>query len=235
MKESSVNSLLLAKDCVNREISEARVYHALLFKWNNGLHNEEGFERELGGLFHYVRDALETKYILSLAKLFAPSDEAGLWCLMQLTKAISKKWLDLKRERYPDFKERSKQERKKFLSNYKRYEAKIRKINKKINPYRNIQRAHNYPWRVHQGKETWDETKKWLTFAETVFVRAMDGICEGCCRVGDFYPSGLDSEIEYFISLMGKGLADAKRKKEELRRAASGMAEEVRSSPNSSR
>jgi len=79
-----------------------------------------------------------------------------------------------------------------------------------INPYRNIQRAHNYPWRNHPGKNTWDETKAWLTFAETVFVQAMDGICKGSCRVGDFYPAALNGETEYFVNLIEKGLKEAR-------------------------
>ena len=113
------------------------------------------------------------------------------------------------------------------MAGYSEYESKIKAIKEKISPYRNIQRAHNYPLWDHQGTNTWVETKDWLTFAETVFVQAIDGICESCCRVGDFYPATLNSEIEYFVALVEKGLKDAKRKKQELGRSASGMAEEI--------
>lgn len=220
MPKSNQSLLEIVEACVKREIGEANVYHALLFKWNNGLHNLDGFERELGGLFHFVRDALETKYILCLSKLFAPSNEAGLWQLIELTKEVSETWIELKRERYPSFADQSEKDRKEFLQNYDRYEAKIREIKEKINPYRNIQRAHNHPLRNHESKETWDETKSWLTFAETVFVQAMDGICEDCCRVGDFYPAALNGEIEYFIALMDRGLKGDKVAKEALTKVA---------------
>ena len=214
------NSFLLSKECVNREIGEAHVYHALLFKWNNGLHVLPEFNREVGDLFHFVRDAIETKYILCLSKLFAPSNEAGLWHFIELVKAISDQDIELKAREGRD--ERATKSRAEFLARYTEYETKIREINKMVNPYRNIQRVHNYPWRVHEGKETWDETQEWIEFAEKIFVQAMDGIYEGSRRVGGFYPTQLDSTIEYFISLMGKGLQDARETKEALMRKARG-------------
>ncbi len=210
------DSLKVIETCVSRDLCEANIFHALLFKWNNGLVQSEGFEREFGGLFSFIRDALETKYILALGKIFGRSSEASLWNLMQKSKEVSEENIELKLERQTFSKDRLKQQRKEFLSHFDEYEEKIKDISDKINPHRNIQRVHNFPWRTHDGKETWNETREWLTFAETAYVQAMDGICEGCCRVGDFYPSTLNGEIEYFISLIDEGLKNAKKVKETL-------------------
>ena len=228
MMEEVQDSLEITKECVHREMSEANIYHSLMFKWINGLVGLDGFNREFGGLFHYVRDALETKYILAIAKIFARSNEAGLWHLIQLAQDASGQFIEIKLERVNSFiRNRLKQQRVDFLTRFEEYEKKIKEISDKISPYRNIQRAHNIPWWKHDSEETWNMTKEWLTFAETVYVQAIDGICESCSRVGGFYPSELNGQMEYFIHILQKGLEDARQRKDELRRAETGMAEGV--------
>jgi hypothetical protein len=46
------------------------------------------------------------------------------------------------------------------------------------------------------------ESKGWLKFAEKIFVRAMDGICESCPRVGNFLPDIFERKIKYFITVI---------------------------------
>lgn len=224
------NSLELTKACVNRDICEANIYHSLMFKWINGLVAIERFNREFEGLFHYVRDAFETKYILALAKIFARSNEAGLWRLILQVKDVSEQAIEIKLEREHAFiRNRLKRQREEFLVRFEEYENQIKEISDKISPYRNVQRVHNIPWWQPDSDATWNETKAWLTFAESVFVQVMDGICEGHSSVGGFYPSELNGQIEYFAHLLEKGLANAEQKKNELRRTASGLAEGIRS------
>ena len=212
-----LKSLLeLTKACVNREIIEANIYLSLLFKLANGLGAVNGFKQQFGGLFSYLCDSLETKYILALAKLFAPSSEAGLWRLIQQARNVTQESIDLKLERQSFAGERLKLARKEFILHFSEYENKILALNKKISPYRNIQRAHNIPWWETNNDAKWNEAKEWLSFAEMVFVQAMDGICEGCCRVGNFYPHELNGEIECFLQLIREVLENRRMKRTNL-------------------
>ncbi|MFA5160361.1 MAG: hypothetical protein WC484_07660 [Candidatus Omnitrophota bacterium] len=215
-KDPIQDSLDVTKECVYRELCDANIYYSLMFKWINGLVGIKTFNREFEGLCHFLKDALETKYIFALAKVFARSKEAGLWRLIRQVKDVSKAFIEIKLERHAHIRDESTRNRKEFLSRFDEYEKKIKEISDKISPYRNIQRAHNIPWWNHDSEETWNQTKEWLSFAETVYVQAMDGICGGSCRIGEFYPSELNGQIKYFVQLIEKGLVDAKREKDEL-------------------
>jgi hypothetical protein len=213
MSETIKDSLLVTKECVRGDILDANIYHSLMFKWVNGLVAVNGFERAFDGMFHWIRDALETKYIFAMAKIFARSNEAGLWRFIQQAKAYSQDAIDLKLERVHDFlKDSLRNQRQEFLKNFDTYEKKIKEISEVIEPYRNVQRAHNLPWRQNGGKEvTWDTTKRWLDFAEQVFVQTVDGICESCCRVGEFFPSELNGQMDYFTSLLKESIESKSR------------------------
>ena len=204
MKKLLGDSIMVTKECVQRDIFDANIFHSLMFKWVNGLIAIKGFERNFDGMFRWVRDGLETKYIFALAKLFARSKEAGLWRFIQQSKEYSQEAIDIKLERVHDFlRDDLRNKRQEFLKNFDAYEKRIREISDVIEPYRNIQRAHNLPWRQNDGKKvTWEDTKEWLTFAEQVFVQAVDGICESCCRVGEFFPAELNGQMDYFVSLL---------------------------------
>ena len=208
------DSIEVTKACVERDIYDANIFHTLMFRWVNGLVAINGFERNFQGLFRYIRDALETKYIFALAKLFANSKEAGLWKFIQQAKAYPDEAIEIRLERVDELlRDRFRTKRQEFLSNFDHYEKRIREISEVINPYRNIQRAHNFPWRENDKETTWIDTKEWLTFAETVFVQAVDGICHSCQRVGDFFPAELNGEMDYFVSLFQSSLeaAEAER------------------------
>jgi hypothetical protein len=64
-----------------------------------------------------------------------------------------------------------------------------------------MQRAHNFPLRIQGKKVTWQDTKEWLTFAEEVFVNAMDAVCETSGNVGNFFPETLNTDIRYFVAV----------------------------------
>jgi len=83
MNTSLEDSIEVTKACVERDIYDANIFHTLMFLWINGLIAIQGFERNFKGMFHYIRDALETKSIFALAKLFASSKEAGLLKFIQ--------------------------------------------------------------------------------------------------------------------------------------------------------
>lgn len=201
------NSIIVTKECVDRDLCEANIYHSLMFNWNNKLVKLRKFDREFSGLFNYVRDAIETKYILALGKIFGNSNEASLLCLIFQAKDLSEDFIQIKLERQNDIiRRRAITNRKEFLNQFETYKNKIIKIGEKISPYRNIQRAHNNPWRNSDGKETRNQVHEWLTFAESVYVQAMKGICESCGEVGEFYPSALNGEIDYFVSVIESGL-----------------------------
>src|SRR3990167_4637914 len=113
------DSIEVTKACVERDIYDANIFHTLMFRWVNGLVAINGFERNFQGLFRYVRDALETKYIFALAKLFANSKEAGLWKFIQQAKAYPDEAIEIRLERVDELlRDRFRTKRQEFLSNF---------------------------------------------------------------------------------------------------------------------
>jgi len=201
--KKNFNTLSVSKQCVHREIGDANVYYGLCFDWINGIVENKSFYKNFSSIFNYVKEALETKYILALAKLFAKPPEECLWKLVFEAKKVSDKEFELKLEREPSFiHEQMRDARKTFLEKSDIYINKIRKIEEQINPLRNMQRAHNFPFRVQGKKVTWQDAKEWLTFAEEVFVNAMDAVCETSGSVGNFFPETLNTDIRYFVSIV---------------------------------
>ena len=195
--------IVVAKDCVWRDLTQGNIYHRLLFRWMNGIIESKNIQKNAGAIIHYVGDALETKYVLALSKLFAGTKEQGLWKLILLVKNIPEAQIDSSLEQMPSFlRARPRQVRADFLENFNSNVDAIKAIREKIKPLRNVQRAHNSPLTPESAPVLWKESKEWLTFAEELYVQAMDGICEGAIRVGHFLPAEMDSQIDWFISMI---------------------------------
>jgi hypothetical protein len=189
--------------CVYDDIRDANACYNLLFIWINGLLTNEKFYRTFNRMFFHVRDALETKYILALSKLFARSSEAGLWRLIIQAKAYPVKVFDLRLEREPGFLQgQIKRQRKYFFSKYSGYVNKINKIRGKINTLRNKQKAHNISWMPDGVSVTWKETKEWLTLAEKIYFYAMTAICHTATSEGLFIPKEINDQMEHFVSVI---------------------------------
>lgn len=203
-RKKVLGNLYITKDCVDREIRDANAYYKLLFKWVNGILKNKMFYRNFNIIFHYIKDALETKYILSLTKIFAVRQEESLLKLIRQAKNISNKDFELKLEREPDFiHDQMREERKEFFKKFDIYVTEIAKIEKRVNPLRNIQKAHNFPLRPQGKKVSYQDTQVWLDFAEKVFVNAMDAICETSPRIGEFFPDNeFDTRISHFVSII---------------------------------
>ena len=191
--------IVLAKDCVWRDLTQGNIYHRLLFRWMNGIIASKSIQKNAGAVIHYVGAALETEYVLSLSKLFADTGEQGLWKLILLVKDIPQGQIDSALEQLPSFiRARHRQVRSDFLGKFDNHVDEIKAIREKIKPLRNMQRAHNYPLTPESAPVLWKESREWLTFAEELYVQAMDGICEGASRVGHFLPTEMDSQIDWF-------------------------------------
>ena len=161
------------------------------------------FYEKFDAIFHYVRDALDTKYILALSKLFGRTGEESLWKLIQQTKLIPERAFEIRLERMRDgLRDRFKKRRDEFWRDDRNYEKRIKEIRSKLKPLRNSQRAHNFPLTESNGNTTWNETKDWIEFAEIVYAHAMDAICRP--RTAIDYPvlRDLETEIKDFISLL---------------------------------
>ena len=194
--------IVVAKDCVWRDLTQGNIYHRLLFRWMNGIIASKNIQKNAGAIIHYVGDALETKYVLALSKLFADTREQGLWKLILLVKDIPEAQIDSSLEQMPSFlRARPRQVRADFLENFNSNVDAIKAIREKIKPLRNMQRAHNSPLTPESAPVLWKESREWLTFAEELYVQAMDGICEGSVEVGHFLPTEIDSQIDWFISV----------------------------------
>ena len=208
-KKQEYNQLHIAKECVHREICNANIYVKLLFDWVNGILENKDLYKNFAGMFTYIRWAIEAQYVMTLGKLFAvKSGEVGLIALIIEARKMPDEFFEVLLGREQPFTHQQlKQARTDFLKNANSYIQRVREINKQINPLRNIQIAHNYPLRSSNISVTWDKTKKWIVFAEEVFVQAMDATCESTVRVGDFVPTELYSQMKHFVSIwneMGK-------------------------------
>ncbi len=194
--------IVVAKACLERDLMEGNIYHRLLFRWMNGIIANKKFRRNAEAIIQHIGDALETKYVLALAKLFADTSEYGLWKMIQLVKDIPQAQIDSGLEQLPSFlRGRHNQLRVDFLGNFDHYVHEIKAIREKIKPLRNVQRTHNCPLTPESAPVLWKDSKEWLTFAEELYVQAMDGICEGSLRVGHFLPTEIDSQIDWFTSV----------------------------------
>ncbi|MEW5758590.1 MAG: hypothetical protein AB1755_03850 [Candidatus Omnitrophota bacterium] len=195
-----LNKIKKTKDCIDKDISDANACYKLYFDCLNIIRKYKIFYNDFATIFFYFEEALDTKYILALAKLFSISTkEEGLLKLAYDIKNFDTDVLALRYEGVGNIILNTvKKQRKLFLKNFNRYIKRIKVIEEKINPLRNIQRAHNYPYRGGKYHVSWAESKRWLKFAEALFVLMLDGICEPCPRAGNFLPENLDKKIRYF-------------------------------------
>ena len=201
--QKNKDNIYITRNCVNREICDANIYYNLLFEWINGILVNKKFYEAFGGMFKYVQDALETKYIFALTKIFAKKNEEGLWKLLLQVKKAPKSSFELKLERSPSFiRERIRRQRKYFFKHYDSYVNKIQKIKSRLVALRNKQRAHNFPLMPDGPRVIWKETKEWLTFAEKCFFYAMTAICESSASPGQFIPEELNVQMRELASVI---------------------------------
>jgi len=202
-ERNSIDRLSIAKECVDREIRDANVYYKLLFELINGLLENKNFYKNFDKLFFYIREALETKYVFALAKIFASSKEESLWRLIVEVKKIPDVDFYLKLKREQGYMQgQIKNERLIFFNSYNSYIIEINKIKSKISFLRNTQRAHNYPLWSKKEKITWQQTKDWLSFAEKVFSNSVEAICESSPSPGSFVPDDFSTDIRYLVSVI---------------------------------
>jgi len=63
------------------------------------------------------------------------------------------------------------------LENKETHIEKIKVIQEKLNPFRNIDRSHNIPWQKGKDKKiSISDIKKWLSFAETIYKEIIEKI-----------------------------------------------------------
>jgi hypothetical protein len=200
-KENQGYDLDVTKEIVCEDIIVANICYKLLFHWVNGLLSKnKKFYSRYEGMFFYIREAIVNQYVFTLAKLFASDKEASLSKLILQTKEVSDELFELRLERYATAPHKKlREQREEFFNKSEDYLKKIRKIKKKINPLRNTQRAHNFPLTKSKTKTIWNNSKEWLIFAETIFVRAMDAAGKSAVRVGNFVPAEIDIQIRDFI------------------------------------
>ena len=156
-------SLTVVKKIVHNDITDANMCRALLFDWGNGIiRGNSRFYTRFMTIFKFIEESLISRYVLSLAKLFAGSKEASLRKLMELVTYIPDNEFELKLERYPESpQERIRQERISFFKNLDSHVESIKEIKESISPLRNIQRVHNnISWENKNGEITFDKTKE---------------------------------------------------------------------------
>lgn len=190
------NNIEITQKYVEKELVYAEKYQKILDNWCD----------EIGGLLHpfhqkspnlleTIRVALTDSFVISMAKIFARSNEAGLWKLIQLASEIEDNFLQLKLERKPDFvKSNCEEKRKVFLSNKEMYIAKIKEIRNELKPLRNIERVHNLPWYDDATKIAWPKLKGWLYLAKKIYAEILESIVE-TYPLNDLVPEEFDRQI----------------------------------------
>lgn len=201
--KDKLDNINITRECVRKEICDANIYYNLLFIWINGIRINKVFYKDFSGMFDYIEEALVTKYIFALTKIFAMSRESGLWKLIVRAKAVPERFVKLKVEREPVFIHKAlRKQRKEFFRDCDKYVNKIKAIKLRLTALRNKQRAHSLPFMPDGQKVIWAETKEWLTFAEKTFFCIMGAICESSSSPGQFVPEELNAQMKYFASII---------------------------------
>ncbi len=138
---------------------------------------------------------IETACVITLYKLFDNKGE----CLIKLIEQMS--YLDMNDKLLVSIKLYNK-----FMRSKNQYLKNINSIEAKLNPMRNVFRAHNFPYRFKNsyGPEfSMLYMKKWANFAGMVF----DDICKSLkirTRVRHVYNKNLKNELKHFLKTMGE-------------------------------
>ena len=199
---------------VEREIMEAKIYYGLRLDLVTPLCQNQEFWRLAPIPILYMAQAFDSMCVLALAKVFAEDREPGLDRLVQAAKDVSVEVAEanhsevVKSKKIRDvLKDRFNGNRATFLRNADSYPKQIREIREKLNPLRNIQRAHNFPERAERTERSWLEVREWLAFAERVYGAAMWASGEGSSAEVRFLPVTFDADVQHMLSVIYEGLS----------------------------
>lgn len=199
-------SLKETETYVSRDLSEANVYHHLLFNVFRplALHHTKELQNFIGQPIHFLALACESAYVLSMAKVFAEDREQSLDRLIQTSVGTSEKDAEKRltlaqKNQLLDY---YRNHRAQFLANADSYKKEIRRIRKLINPLRNAQRAHNFPDLAHRAKVTWVQFEGWLRFAERVCYEAAQSVGESALAEGDYLNKSFETDTKYLLDII---------------------------------
>jgi len=167
---------------LEKEIIYAKMYIKILDEWCNPLlKSSNSFRENSPKLLEILRESVISSIISSMCNIFTNSDEVSLWRLINQA------------EKTTDF------------NNKETYIKKIKEIREKLNPFRNIDRNHNIPWREEKNKKiSISDIKEWASFAETIYKEIIE-------KIGMSFPlNGLvtaefDEQIQRNINWINKG------------------------------
>lgn len=194
------NRLTVTKKYIERDLIDAESYRKLLSEWLSSISKNQS---QFNVIWHYVADALETKYIVVLSKLFAGTQEESLWKLIAQAKALAEKkgnsdLIEHKLERLPEvIRQDLRRQRDDFLVNFENHVERIQGIEKQLNSLRNKDRIHNYPNRADGPSVSWKQFKEWQNFAEEIYCQSMDAVPEE--HLSQFITDDLKNQITSFM------------------------------------
>ncbi len=206
----SYSELCLTEKIVSSELTEAEIYWMLLFEMINPLGADSEMQRAANEVLTFTQRALDLTYVITLSKIFADANEEGLEKLLHQCRNVfdhQVSLLELKRERLNEVcRPAMDAARNKVLDEYDSYLAKIRQIRDKLEPLRNIARAHNFPRREFRGDGIlWQTTREWITFGQQVYNNIMISVGDSGLLVGGFVSSTMQGAITSFVKAATTG------------------------------
>lgn len=139
---------------LEKELIYAKMYLKILDEWCNPLlKSYNSFRENSPKLLEVLRESVMSSLISSMSNIFTNSGEVSLWRIINQAGETA------------------------YLRNKQTYINKIVEIKEKLNPFRNIDRSHNIPWRKGGDKKIpISDIKKWLSFAETIYKEIVEKI-----------------------------------------------------------
>lgn len=141
---------------LEKELIYARMYIKILDEWCHPLlASSNPFRENSPTLLEMLRESLISSLFSSICNIFTSSNEVSLRRLIDQAEKTN----NLK------------------LKNKVTFITKIEGIKEKLNPFRNIDRSHNIPWRKGGDKKILiSDIKEWLSFAETIYKEIVEKI-----------------------------------------------------------
>lgn len=148
------DDIKITQASLEKEIYYAKSYTKILDEWCRPLLKDSNpFRESSPTLLELLRESVRSSLISSICNIFANSNEVSLWRIINQSEEITK------------------------LVDKETYVNKIKKIEGKLEPFRNIDRNHNMPWRKDKDKKILiPELKEYILFAETVYKTVIEKI-----------------------------------------------------------
>lgn len=149
--------------CIETDLRWTKAFYYVLYHVLAPINNVNSNNEKYKNIFYYTGQSLDIAIIATLYKIFDKEKQEGLLKLIMQLRHFNT--FDM------EFFDKAKYD--KFITDSEKHIRDIKKIEKQLNPLRNIFRVHNNPNRPVKSKWLWTHIKLWSEKAETIFGEAL--------------------------------------------------------------